>query len=801
MANSIDIKILMNDDGTVSITEQKVSSAMKKVAEESTSAAKKPVGAWGEFKKTIEDNEKSISTLGTVLTAFGAVTTGVMGFSVHAAMGAEEANRKLTQAIQNAGLEATNTKEKVMLYSMQMQKMTGASDELFQTLVARVLPVTRDVDKAMQLVSASANYAAGAEKDLSGAGQILAQVAAGNIEMLKRSVSSLRDYSTEQLNSMSASQRMELAIKAINKEFAGQAEALGGSTQGRLNLLKETMGDLGEVIGGVLLPPLTRFAQVGVELFSKVNEWTQENKELTQAIVIGAAALGIFALGAGGSLLAVGKLISIIDTLAVVVLPRLVAAATTAWTAITGPAAPLVALLTGMGLVVTVIATNFGNLRTAALIAISGIVVALANLMQGFVKLKSMDFNGAWEQFKQAGKSSLAAVTESWGAIKFKADDTHKSLTNPSMVVDYQKMMGDMVASFGAGADAIKSKEKELADARAAIFSDVQNRLALMGEEGLALQLMQLDQKHADELQKLTSHQAAKAQIEELGALQKLERENFLSTNVEQLSTQNAENLKNIEFDLSQFGANQYDRQLADNKKSFDGKRKNLDKWHKDELALAKVQGKDTTEIESTYAKKNKEITEAEEIAKKTIKQQQQKAALSDFKSNLLELSKHSQTAFEAYKATAIVETIMSTYLGAQQAYTALSGIPIVGPALGGAAAAVAIAAGMSRVAAITSQQRPQATFHVGGYVNGTGEVPAVLEAGEYVIRKEQVQNTLPVLQAINQGRMQTLGGAAEQNITFNFYHYGDNNGKEDYQEMLRGFGYQLRNAVMGSTV
>ncbi|WKZ32923.1 MAG: hypothetical protein QY316_00520 [Thermodesulfobacteriota bacterium] len=60
---------------------------------------------------------------------------------------------------------------------------------------------------------------------------------------------------------------------------------------------------------------------------------------------------------------------------------------------------------------------------------------------------------------------------------------------------------------------------------------------------------------------------------------------------------------------------------------------------------------------------------------------------------------------FEAMKVFAIAETVISTYKGAQQAYTALASIPIVGPALGVAAAAAAIAAGMARVQAIKSQQ------------------------------------------------------------------------------------------------
>lgn len=58
---------------------------------------------------------------------------------------------------------------------------------------------------------------------------------------------------------------------------------------------------------------------------------------------------------------------------------------------------------------------------------------------------------------------------------------------------------------------------------------------------------------------------------------------------------------------------------------------------------------------------------------------------------------------FEIGKAAARANTVMSTYEGAQKAYTALAGIPVVGPALGVAAASAAIAAGGIRLQAINS--------------------------------------------------------------------------------------------------
>jgi hypothetical protein len=80
---------------------------------------------------------------------------------------------------------------------------------------------------------------------------------------------------------------------------------------------------------------------------------------------------------------------------------------------------------------------------------------------------------------------------------------------------------------------------------------------------------------------------------------------------------------------------------------------------------------------------------------------------------------------FEIGKAAATGQAIIETYLGAQRAFSSLAGIPIVGPALGAAAAAAAILAGMARVQAIQSQSFGGGAASVavggGGVSVGTG--------------------------------------------------------------------------------
>jgi hypothetical protein len=89
---------------------------------------------------------------------------------------------------------------------------------------------------------------------------------------------------------------------------------------------------------------------------------------------------------------------------------------------------------------------------------------------------------------------------------------------------------------------------------------------------------------------------------------------------------------------------------------------------------------------------------------------------------------KQGGAAFEAMKAFRIGETIMNTYSAAVGAYNALASIPYVGPFLGAAAAAAAIAFGMAQVSAISSMKPGggvAASASVGGFGGGAPSIPS----------------------------------------------------------------------------
>lgn len=137
--------------------------------------------------------------------------------------------------------------------------------------------------------------------------------------------------------------------------------------------------------------------------------------------------------------------------------------------------------------------------------------------------------------------------------------------------------------------------------------------------------------------------------------------------------------------------------------------------------------------IEDLEAKKNaSELFAQKEAERQEFMVESRKQAMrnmvSDAKFAFNEFGKQSDIAFGAYQATAVSETLVNTYKGAQAAFTALAGIPIIGPTLGTAAAVAATAAGLARARSIASMKPGGGASGGGGgggavgtYSTGTG--------------------------------------------------------------------------------
>lgn len=111
-----------------------------------------------------------------------------------------------------------------------------------------------------------------------------------------------------------------------------------------------------------------------------------------------------------------------------------------------------------------------------------------------------------------------------------------------------------------------------------------------------------------------------------------------------------------------------------------------------------------------------------------------------NFSNATIQLQRSSNSTLKGIgKAAALTRIGIETAQGAISAYSSLAGIPVIGPALGAAAAAAVVAFGAEQTSGVLAAQ-------TGGRVPGFGSgdrIPAMLEPGELVVPKQSFEDVI----------------------------------------------------------
>ena len=201
-------------------------------------------------------------------------------------------------------------------------------------------------------------------------------------------------------------------------------------------------------------------------------------------------------------------------------------------------------------------------------------------------------------------------------------------------------------------------------------------------------------------------------------------------------------------------------KQLEDEQKQREQYQQFIDPINQDGMSdIAVIEAKQEEELKTLKEYKDKKIINEQEYADavRKIQEQTEKKKNAVYYQGLSDMTSNLKTALgensALYKAAAITQTIIDTYKGAQAAFTSLATIPVVGPALGTAAAAAAIGAGMARIAAIKSAREQ------GGYMTG-GSAYQMAERG-----KAEIITPAGMSRARTVSQMQQMMGQSSSGI------------------------------------
>ncbi len=286
-------------------------------------------------------------------------------------------------------------------------------------------------------------------------------------------------------------------------------------------------------------------------------------------------------------------------------------------------------------------------------------------------------------------------------------------------------------AAEKAAMDAINNSFKIriglMTDERAQAGALLQYKIVLIEEELAAKEAKHgreavfIEEAHMKELQAKQEHAATIKALDEEQIAQKAQREEDWLTKQQEI--------EDARVEMQHEGLVQY----QENQLAIEAIRNaRMEGLYIDmESQLAKTGAFYTAQLEQARAAGATEM-ELEKI-KTNMKKDLAMSGLQTVKSIALQHAAQSKNAWRVYKATAIAEAIISTFKSAQSSYESLAMIPIVGPALGIAAAAAAIVQGMIRVQGIRKQERPSAAE--GGVFTGpSAGFPATLHGTEAIV-------------------------------------------------------------------
>jgi len=201
-------------------------------------------------QKDLSAFDKQAQQLGKTFSRVFA-TTAIVAFSkkaINAFAADEKAAKSLAVQLENTG-NAFRVNE-VEAYIAQLQGLYGVLDDQLRPAFQTLLNATGSVTLSQKALQTALNVSAGTGKDLESVVAAIAKGASGTTTSLARLGTGL-DKATI------ASGDMNKIMAALDKKFAGQAQARLTTYAGKMDLLKVSAANATEIIGKGLIDALT----------------------------------------------------------------------------------------------------------------------------------------------------------------------------------------------------------------------------------------------------------------------------------------------------------------------------------------------------------------------------------------------------------------------------------------------------------------------------------------------------------------------------------------------------------------
>ena len=253
---------------------------------------------------TLKESEQKASGFGANMSKIGKVISGVFGAlgiglalkdMIDGAAEAEKIMSKLTQQIKSTGGAAGVTSEYAVQLAESFSTLTAYEDDAIisaETILLKFSNIGKDVFPGV--TQAVLDLSAAMDQDLNTSAKMLGkamQDPVAGMNLLRRAGVILSAEQERQVKSFmtlgDVASAQKLILSELSRVVGGQAAAAAETFNGRLQQLKNSVGDLGENIGGLLIPGLTLIFEWATKGTAAIIEFTKAIEDQIAGYVAG----------------------------------------------------------------------------------------------------------------------------------------------------------------------------------------------------------------------------------------------------------------------------------------------------------------------------------------------------------------------------------------------------------------------------------------------------------------------------------------------------------------------------------
>lgn len=682
--------------------------------------------------------------------AFAALSAEVF-FSVKAFNEEAQALEEVSQALQNQGLYTDDLAKKYRKVADEIEYSTGINADAISTAQAQAQATVGQIELTDELTRAVVDFAAKNKTDVRTSYDLVAKAIAGNVGALSR-------YGVFIDEGLSKQERLQQISEKLTIAVGGFAEAQANAA-GSTKLLGAEVGNLQKDIGRRLAPAFDAVV-AGLTNFIRLIRENKAVLDLSVSLIAGATAAAAVATTLGSLLIAYTKIRAvIIAATAAQATANLVfgASAPTAIGSLTGAFPALLAAL------------KSATIGTKILVGATGLGLLVVIATEIY-----LNWNSIFPRIQAIWDGFVTAIVGSAKALGLILEGVFTG--NPKLILEgIQNWKKAYVDGFKEATKEIKSIEvgtptdqdpsKAKAAGKQAALDRAKDRAIVEGARA------------SNELIRLESEKASNAAIElkkrEIELLKRLETEGNLERRaliVKQLEETRKLEDEQVEIDRERrqvlneelLASNEEFQQLTEEQKRQFVERNQtiVEEGILTERTAQEQAAKDTL---ATQIKTNNEFLLNQRkfgTAYALINKAMHSAIYEGTKSAFGELAALQQSSNNTLKSIGKVAAIANITIRSAEAamniYAGFSTIPIIGPALGIAGAAAALAFGVEQIGKVRGAQDGGL---VTGGVRGRDSVPFMLTPGELVVPERNFEEVVGATRAARGDLTAVAGG------------------------------------------